>query len=90
MFENDDEYIAKVNAAYWAEEAEIKAGVHPTQVLERIQERLALENVEFCEITFLDWNVEGTHVKVSLDGKEYGIFNYETNKFEDAINRGLI
>lgn len=25
------EYIREVNAAYWAEEAEFSAGIHPTQ-----------------------------------------------------------
>ena len=82
MFEIDNDYIREANAAYWAEEDEMKVGIHPTQVLERITERLVFENVDFCEITFLDWNIEGTRVKVSLDGKEYGIFNYDTNRFE--------
>lgn len=27
-----DEYIKEVNAAYWAEEAEIKLGIHPSQI----------------------------------------------------------
>lgn len=26
-----DDYIREVNAAYWAEEAEIQIGIHPTQ-----------------------------------------------------------
>lgn len=29
------EYIREVNAAYWAEEDEFRAGVHPTQLNER-------------------------------------------------------
>lgn len=43
MFNIDDNYIAEVNAAYWAEEDEMRSGIHPTQVLERIQDRLVLE-----------------------------------------------
>ena len=33
----DDSYIHEVNAAYWAEEEELRAGIHPSQVKERIK-----------------------------------------------------
>ena len=37
MFEMDDDYIKEVNANYWVEEEEMKTGVHPSQIIERIQ-----------------------------------------------------
>jgi hypothetical protein len=83
MFDFNDDYIKEVNAAYWAEEEEMKVGTHPTQVLERIQERLHFDDVQYNEITFLDWDgYEGMRVGVSLDGKLYKVFNYEKNCFE--------
>lgn len=80
MFDND--YIHETNANYWAEENEMKLGIHPTQIRERIKERLSCDGVEFNDITFLDWAIGGSRVRVWLDKKEYGTFNYETNKFE--------
>lgn len=77
-----DEYIKEINAAYWAEEEEMKAGIHPSQVRERIEKALYDMGHQYEEISFLDWNVEGPRVKVSTNGKFFGIFNYETNKFE--------
>lgn len=67
---------------YWAEEAEFEAGIHPTQVKERIIESLTLHEVDFNEITFLDWTPEGSRVRVSLDGTVFAIFNYSTNKWD--------
>lgn len=69
---------------YWAEEAEYKMGIHPTQVKERILEVLRQNEINFHEITFLDWKPEGPRVRVSTDGYVYGVFNYETNEFEDT------
>ena len=40
MFEIDDDYIKEVNANYWAEEEEMKAGIHPSQIIERVQKVL--------------------------------------------------
>lgn len=37
MFEMNDDYIKEVNAAYWAEEEEMKAGIHPSQIIERVK-----------------------------------------------------
>lgn len=68
--------------AYHSEIEEMRLGIHPTQVSERIKERLKSDNINFNKITFLNWNVTGPKVRVSLDNKEYGIFNYETNVFE--------
>ena len=33
-----DEYIKEVNAAYWAEEEEMKLGIHPSQTDRRAEE----------------------------------------------------
>lgn len=78
----DDDMIREINEMYWAEEAEYEAGVHPTQVLERIEERLCLDGVKYEKVTFLNWNVDGIRVEVSLDDNVYGIFDYSENKFE--------
>ena len=77
----DDSYIQEINAAYWAEEDEMKAGTHPSQVKERIEKSLHEIGHEYREITFLDWNIEGSNVKVFIDGSLFGVFNYEENKF---------
>ena len=37
MFEIDDNYIKEVNSNYWAEENKMKAGVHPSQIIERVE-----------------------------------------------------
>lgn len=81
MFDITDDYIEAVNNAYWVEEDEIKCGCHPTQVLERIKEKLYSNKKRFHKITFIDWNYDGTNVGVSIDGNFYGIFNYEENEF---------
>lgn len=65
--------------AYLKEKTEIKTGTHPTQVSERIKDTLA-NKVNYNDM-YLNWNVSGPNVRVSLDNKEYGIFNYKTNKF---------
>ena len=84
MFDFDDyDYIKEISNAYWVEEEELKAGVHPTQVMERIENCLNELGVKYNEITYLDWNVEGTRVKVSLDNAVYGIFDYTENCFEE-------
>lgn len=73
---------------YWAEEMEYNIGIHPTQVKERIERCLEESNLQYNEITFLDWQPEGPRVHVSIDGNKFGIFNYETNRFEDVNPRG--
>lgn len=84
MFDFNDNYIEELNNAYWIEEEEMKAGVHPTQVKERIERCLVESEVQYKEITYLDWNVTGTRVKVSLDNVVYGVFDYTENVFVDV------
>lgn len=40
MFEINDEYVREVSTAYWEEEEEMKMGIHPLQILERVQHTL--------------------------------------------------
>lgn len=82
MFEIDDDYCATVSAAYFAEEQEMRLGIHPSQVLERIKDTLSEMEITYEKITFLDWNVHGPRVKVFIDNSDFGIFNYSTNQFE--------
>lgn len=77
----DNEYIEALNNAYWAEEAEMEVGVHPTQVQKRIEECLSEQGVVYDGITFLDWIAGETRVKVSLDNCFYGVFDYIQNCF---------
>ncbi len=82
------DYCREVSAAYWAEEAEFKAGIHPSQVRERIEKWLNDHN-EKGKITFLAWdNLPLDHVKVSVDNKFYGLFDYKLNKFTILENKG--
>ena len=76
-----DEDIENLNDMYWEEEDEIKMGTHPSQVIERIKKTLNEMNYAFDKITYLDWKIDGTKVKVSIDGKYYGIFDYDKNEF---------
>ena len=91
MFEiMDDGYIKEVNANYWAEEEEMKSGVHPSQIIERAQKVLA-ESGTKGKITFMDYNgFPGTRVGVSVNGNFYGVFDYIENKFENTPESRLI
>ena len=79
IFTDDD--FRTLSAMYWDEEDELKAGVHPTQIRERIEQALQEDNVEYEAITYLHWIPNSTHVRVKLDGEEYGVFDYQTNNF---------
>ena len=66
--------------AYLKEKTEINTGTHQVQVSERVKDTLNENNVKYNDM-YLNWNVSGPNVRVSLDNKEYGIFNYQSNKF---------
>lgn len=75
--------IREANSNFWAEEDEIKAGVHPYQVKERVEKYLHDRGMEEVNITFLMWNMkEPNTVRVWINDKEYGDFNYDKNEFE--------
>ncbi|WP_373261894.1 hypothetical protein [Hungatella hathewayi] len=59
MFEIDDNYIEEVNAAYWEEESEMREGMHPSQIIERVRKVLNAEGIS-KEITFMDYNISGS------------------------------
>lgn len=71
-----------ISKAYYTEMNEFKSGIHPSQVEQRIYQNLTSNGVQFQNITYLNWNCAGPRVKVNLDNKDYGIYNYESNKFE--------
>ena len=84
MFELNDSYIKEVNANYWAEEEEMKAGVHPSQIIERVRKVLDESGIK-GEITFMDYKgFPGTRVGVSIGGEFYGVFDYIENEFEST------
>lgn len=73
-----DEYSREISAAYWEEEAEMEAGIHPTQVEERIKNSLNKNNIKYKRITFLNWLNNGC-VEATLDNGNSIIFNYISN-----------
>ena len=84
MFEIDDNYIKEVNSNYWAEENEMKAGVHPSQIIERVEKEL-IKSGNKGKITFMDYNgFSGTRVGVSVNNSFYGVFDYIENEFEST------
>ena len=84
MLEMDDDYIKEVNANYWVEEEEMKTGVHPSQIIERIQKVLDESGVK-KKITFMDYSgFSGTRVGVFVDKEFYGVFDYIENVFEST------
>lgn len=80
----DDDYCREVSLAYWAEEEEFKAGTHPTQVRERIEDVLRKSDIHNPNITFLDWVPDECRVRVFIDEYYYGTFDYEENVFEST------
>lgn len=89
MFEMNDDYIKEVNANYWTEEEEMKAGVHPSQIIERVKKVLDEFGIK-KEITFMDYSgFSGARVGVSVDGDFYGVFDYIENAFESTSESRL-
>lgn len=86
-FEIDDNYCKEASAAYFAEEEEMKLGIHPTQIKDRIKDWFYKNDDGNVDITRLDEWTDST-VKVyirrtgMLDGKIFGIFNYINNEFD--------
>lgn len=86
-FEIDDNYCKEASAAYFAEEEEMKLGIHPTQIKDRIKDWFYKNDDGNVDITRLDEWTDST-VKVyirrtgMLDGKLFGIFNYINNEFD--------
>ena len=90
MFEIDDDYIKEVNANYWVEEEEMKVGIHPSQIIERVQNVLDESGIK-KKITFMDYNgFSGARVGVSVDGIFYGVFDYIKNVFESTPESRLV
>lgn len=80
--EEFSDFVKEINAAYWAEEDEMKAGVHPNQVKERAEIVLKELGHKFNTITRMNWDISGPRVKIDVDGKYFGIYNYSSNEFE--------
>lgn len=83
MFEISDDYIREINAAYWIEEDEMKMGIHPLQIKERVESSLKKNDVTFNDYE-QRFELSGPRVEIILDGKFYGIFDYEINEFEST------
>lgn len=87
QFDIDEDYCREASAAYFAEEEEMKLGIHPTQIKDRIKDWFYKNDDGNVDITRLDEWTDST-VKVyirrtgMLDGKIFGIFNYINNEFD--------
>lgn len=82
-FDPDDDYSREVSEMYWEEEDEMKMGIHPSQVKERILQWFHDHNLSYDDenITFLDWMKDEHVVSVEIDHEFYGNFNYDVNDF---------
>ena len=83
-----DDYIRELNVAYWTEEDEIKLGIHPTQIREKVELNLKNNNIKFNNYE-QRFSLQGPRVEVILDGNFYGIFDYESNEFESTPDSRL-
>lgn len=87
QFDIDEDYCRESAAAYFAEEEEMKLGIHPTQIKDRIKDWFHKNDDGNVDITKLDEWTDST-VKVYIrrtgmvDGKLFGIFNYINNEFD--------
>lgn len=84
-----DDYIKEVNAAYWAEEDEMRMGIHPTQIRAKIEAYLIqnkiVKDTDSMRDIFLNW-VGNNRVEVSIDGDLIGTFDYKENTMEEYKN----
>lgn len=88
MFEINDDYCREISEAYWIEEDEMKMGIHPLQIKERVLSVLKRNNITFSEYMQNFWP-SGPRVEIILDGKFYGIFDYDSNEFESTPDTRL-
>lgn len=72
----------ELSAMYWAEVDEMEQGIHPSQIIERFENVLKENGVQYDKITYLDY-IENNLVRVQLDGVYYGTFDYIQNVFID-------
>lgn len=84
----DDDYIREVSSYYWEEEEEMRLGIHPSQILERVQNTLKKLGVK-GEITFMDYSPIGAKVNVFVDNKLYDVFDYSVNLFENQKQKTI-
>ena len=88
MFEINDDDCREISEAYWIEEDEMKMGIHPLQIKERVLSVLKRNNITFSEYMQNFWP-SGPRVEIILDGNFYGIFDYESDEFESTPDSRL-
>lgn len=81
--EQDDEYLRDASQYYWVEEDEMKLGIHPSQILKRVQNSLNKLNIAYKEITYMDYR-QSTLVDIYLDNKLYKTYDYTKNTFVES------
>lgn len=87
-FEIDDDYMREVSSHYWEEVDEMRLGIHPSQILERVQNALKKLGVK-GEITFMDYSPIGPKVNVFVNNKLYDVFDYSVNLFENQKQKSI-
>lgn len=79
----DDGYIQEVSRNYWAEEDEMKLGIHPSQVSAKVVKALKDKGIKVNETPYLDWHYGSGFVGVRLDSGFVGVFDYRKCSFVD-------
>lgn len=83
----DDEYCREVSNAYFEEEEEMRLGIHPSQILDSVENELCKRNIK-GKVTFMDYaNYTGHNVGVSLNGEFFGVYNYDEDVFESMPSK---
>ena len=81
MIIDSDEFMRDLSLSYWAEEEEMKAGIHPTQIIERMNVELRKMNINPDNIGRLDYNVYPMVEVHYKNGDLLGTFDYQRNVF---------
>lgn len=77
----DDDYLRWASEHYWEEEAEFAAGTHPTQIRERIEQRLRVCAVNYETLELRNW--ADKTVDIFINGKYFGHFDYKNDVLYD-------
>lgn len=64
-------------------------GIHPRQLRYRIEKVLAEngQSVSNNDLMTIDYSPQGPRVEIYINEKNYGVFNYNENVFEDSIKK---
>lgn len=82
----DDDYMRELSMNYWAEEEEIKAGTHPSQIKERIEDQLSQYGI--YEVTRMNYIPDSARVAYTAENEtgdiKTGIYDYILNELDEG------